>query len=169
MAVDHTNDLILVTCASGKQAPYLLRHLQPKWKRLRLQASSDASVQCLKETYPSAEVVQADMNNREQAAKLVEGVAAIWYVGPSFHPHETQMGYTMIDAAVAESQKPGSKFQHFVYSSVLQTQLRKLLNHDCKRYVEEYLMESGLNFTICLLYTSPSPRDRTRSRMPSSA
>ena len=25
------------------------------------------------------------------------------------------------------------------------------------------------NLTICLLYTSPSPRDRTRSRMPSSA
>ena len=25
------------------------------------------------------------------------------------------------------------------------------------------------NFQICLLYTSPSPRDRTRSRMPSSA
>ena len=26
-----------------------------------------------------------------------------------------------------------------------------------------------LNATSCLLYTSPSPRDRTRSRMPSSA
>ena len=26
-----------------------------------------------------------------------------------------------------------------------------------------------LLWTICLLYTSPSPRDRTRSRMPSSA
>ena len=26
-----------------------------------------------------------------------------------------------------------------------------------------------INTTICLLYTSPSPRDRTRSRMPSSA
>ena len=25
------------------------------------------------------------------------------------------------------------------------------------------------NDTVCLLYTSPSPRDRTRSRMPSSA
>ena len=25
------------------------------------------------------------------------------------------------------------------------------------------------NGTVCLLYTSPSPRDRTRSRMPSSA
>ena len=27
----------------------------------------------------------------------------------------------------------------------------------------------GYNFGTCLLYTSPSPRDRTRSRMPSSA
>ena len=29
-----------------------------------------------------------------------------------------------------------------------------------------YLLRKGNN---CLLYTSPSPRDRTRSRMPSSA
>ena len=28
---------------------------------------------------------------------------------------------------------------------------------------------SAVAFSICLLYTSPSPRDRTRSRMPSSA
>eukprot|EP00657_Telonema_sp_P-1_P002283 TRINITY_DN15366_c0_g1_i1.p2 TRINITY_DN15366_c0_g1~~TRINITY_DN15366_c0_g1_i1.p2 ORF type:complete len:105 (+),score=41.17 TRINITY_DN15366_c0_g1_i1:534-848(+) len=28
---------------------------------------------------------------------------------------------------------------------------------------------SGVHTKICLLYTSPSPRDRTRSRMPSSA
>ena len=27
----------------------------------------------------------------------------------------------------------------------------------------------GINLATCLLYTSPSPRDRTRSRMPSSA
>ena len=28
---------------------------------------------------------------------------------------------------------------------------------------------NGTNKSTCLLYTSPSPRDRTRSRMPSSA
>ena len=28
---------------------------------------------------------------------------------------------------------------------------------------------NGLKSMVCLLYTSPSPRDRTRSRMPSSA
>ena len=31
------------------------------------------------------------------------------------------------------------------------------------------LVEDGAIFYTCLLYTSPSPRDRTRSRMPSSA
>ena len=29
--------------------------------------------------------------------------------------------------------------------------------------------ETGTALSTCLLYTSPSPRDRTRSRMPSSA
>ena len=32
-----------------------------------------------------------------------------------------------------------------------------------------YLLESNSRILGCLLYTSPSPRDRTRSRMPSSA
>ena len=40
--------------------------------------------------------------------------------------------------------------------------------------VEERIQERGAHYSkallpFCLLYTSPSPRDRTRSRMPSSA
>ena len=34
-------------------------------------------------------------------------------------------------------------------------------------FVDVYL--NGVKLAACLLYTSPSPRDRTRSRMPSSA
>jgi uncharacterized protein YbjT (DUF2867 family) len=52
----------------------------------------------------------------------------------------------MIDAARHESRDGALK--HFIYSSVLHPQIRKLMNHDCKRYVEEYLIESGLNYTI---------------------
>ena len=33
------------------------------------------------------------------------------------------------------------------------------------KFVKDYMDE----YKVCLLYTSPSPRDRTRSRMPSSA
>ena len=35
--------------------------------------------------------------------------------------------------------------------------------------LDEILKEKIRNLRVCLLYTSPSPRDRTRSRMPSSA
>ena len=38
-------------------------------------------------------------------------------------------------------------------------------NSELINYCEKILNDLG----ICLLYTSPSPRDRTRSRMPSSA
>ena len=36
-------------------------------------------------------------------------------------------------------------------------------------YYSKIFGESIEDYYICLLYTSPSPRDRTRSRMPSSA
>ena len=35
--------------------------------------------------------------------------------------------------------------------------------------VNEKARKPSLVVKVCLLYTSPSPRDRTRSRMPSSA
>ena len=49
----------------------------------------------------------------------------------------------------------------------MQTQLFFLLS----RYKQQQELQQMDMFTksICLLYTSPSPRDRTRSRMPSSA
>ena len=36
-------------------------------------------------------------------------------------------------------------------------------------YCNEETVSIWVNTSVCLLYTSPSPRDRTRSRMPSSA
>ena len=42
---------------------------------------------------------------------------------------------------------------------------------DSANYIADLFNEIGLNskVTSCLLYTSPSPRDRETSRMPSSA
>ena len=42
------------------------------------------------------------------------------------------------------------------------------LAHDEGRLVDDALGDDA-RVGVCLLYTSPSPRDRTRSRMPSSA
>ena len=43
--------------------------------------------------------------------------------------------------------------------------LRKAIGATRRTILTQFLLESS----VCLLYTSPSPRDRTRSRMPSSA
>ena len=44
--------------------------------------------------------------------------------------------------------------------------LRGLANREPALY---QVGKDGINDNICLLYTSPSPRDRQKSRMPSSA
>ncbi|KAF2089424.1 putative nucleoside-diphosphate-sugar epimerase [Saccharata proteae CBS 121410] len=146
MAIDYGNDLVLLTCASGKQCSHLLPLLYGKCKRLRLVVNSTSSEERLKEHYPQADVTRANLMDFNETKRIMKGVTTVFHIGPSFHPHETEIGYFMVDAA-AEEVKNGN-LQHFIYSSVLNTQLRKMMNHDCKRYVEEYLMESGLNYTI---------------------
>ena len=54
----------------------------------------------------------------------------------------------MIDAAVETYDNGTGPLKHFILSSVLGSQLSKMMNHDCKRKVEEYLMESNLPYTI---------------------
>jgi hypothetical protein len=107
---------------------------------------SASSEERLKAQYPDADVVRGDMSRAEDAKRILSDVTSVLYIGPSLASREAEMGFTMIDAAYQESQQGALK--HFVYSSVLHPQIRKLLNHDCKRYVEEYLIESGLNYTI---------------------
>ena len=55
-------------------------------------------------------------------------------------------------------------------SELLRLTADLLTDPDSRRDYENLLLNgaSGLDLS-CLLYTSPSPRDRTRSRMPSSA
>ena len=43
------------------------------------------------------------------------------------------------------------------------------LNDDLQLLFVSLILDSRATMASCLLYTSPSPRDRTRSRMPSSA
>ena len=53
----------------------------------------------------------------------------------------------------------------------LSRQLREKPDHQLKAWAEKQVLENPLQRSDnhCLLYTSPSPRDGRRSRMPSSA
>ncbi|KAL1845775.1 hypothetical protein Plec18167_004984 [Paecilomyces lecythidis] len=148
MPVDFENDVIALTCASGKQCSRLIPLLYNRWRNIRLIVHSAGSETRLKNQYPNAQILRADLTQPGDIDWIVDGVSTIVHIGPPLHPRETEIGYMMIDAACHHQPQNGGVFKHFIYSSVLHPQLRKLMNHDCKRYVEEYLIESGLQYTI---------------------
>ncbi|KAJ4251433.1 hypothetical protein NW762_011416 [Fusarium torreyae] len=139
-------DLILVFAAGGKQTRLLIPLLAKHYTNLRLVVRSEASQQKLRYQFPGADVVRADQSDAKAVCDAFRGVTAAYYVGPSLHNQEIQNGYAAIDAAIAEQEE--GNFKHFVLSSVLKPGLRKAINHDNKRYIEEYLFESPLNYTV---------------------
>ncbi|MCJ1421939.1 hypothetical protein MMC32_008306 [Xylographa parallela] len=141
------SDLLVITSASGKQATHLLPFL-PSSLRLRLICHSESSADRLRSLHPNAEVLTGDLNSPSFCASILHNATALYHIGPPFHPFETTIGLALVHAASTERGKRNGRFRHFVYSSVLHSSIRKMLNHDCKRYVEEALLESGVPYTI---------------------
>ena len=89
-----------------------------------------------------ADVIIGDFSQPDLISRALKGVEKVYYVCPGIHPLEREIGIAWIDAAKAEGVK------HFVFSSVLHAVLTDLVQHEIKRDVEEYLLSSGLEFTI---------------------
>ena len=140
------SDFLVITSAGGKQASNLLPFL-PESLKLRLVVHSASSATRLRQTYPKAEVLTGDLNFPTFCTEVVRDATALYHIGPPFNSSEKAMGLNLIAAATFE-RRARHRFRHFVYSSVLHSIIQKMLNHDCKRYVEEALVESGLPFTI---------------------
>jgi uncharacterized protein YbjT (DUF2867 family) len=147
MPADPSKDLLLITSATGKQASTLLPLLS-EWKNLRLAVKSKSSTNKLREQYPHAQVIQTDLYSPSNCFSLLQDVSVAIHIGPSYHPHETEIGKMMIDAAAVSYSHGTGPFKHFILSSVLNSQFSKMLNHDCKKEVEEWIMESGIPYTI---------------------
>jgi uncharacterized protein YbjT (DUF2867 family) len=109
---------------------------------------SESSKNKLQQKYPHAEVIQTDLYSPANCASLLKDVTVVIHISPSYHPHETEIGKMMIDAAAGEYANGKGTFKHFILSSVLNSQFSKMLNHDCKKHIEEWIMESGIPYTI---------------------
>ncbi|OBZ76940.1 NAD(P)H azoreductase [Grifola frondosa] len=138
---------ILITGAAGRTSGHVIKALldSPNPPELRLLVRSQAAVDKLKTEFPKlppASFVIGDYLEASTLPPAFKGVDIVFHNGPAFHSQETAMGIALIDAA----KQAGVK--HFVYCSVLFPVLTKLLNHKVKCFVEEYLIESGLNYTI---------------------
>ena len=91
------------------------------------------------------------MSRRKQ---IYEGKAKILYEGPE---PGTLVQYFKDDTTAFNAQKKAT------------LDGKGVLNNRISEYVMLRLGEIGIPTHFCLLYTSPSPRDRQKSRMPSSA
>jgi len=144
-----SSDLLVITAASGQQARRLLASLTSTSPNLslRLICHSAASATRLRQLFPNAEVLTGDLSSPSFCTDILRDATAFYHIGPPFHHAETAMGLNLVTAAKLESTRR-QRFRHFVYSSAIHPIVRKMLNHDAKRYVEEALVESGLPFTI---------------------
>jgi uncharacterized protein YbjT (DUF2867 family) len=88
------------------------------------------------------ETVYADLEDARGLISAAVGADGVFFIGPAFHPRESAMGVTMVNAAKAAG------VRKFIYSAVIHPSLSKLTNHAAKRPVEEALYESGMTFTV---------------------
>ena len=133
--------MILVTAANGNQGKWLIPRLVAAGEQLRTCVRSDASALALRAA-GVVDVVVGDIADPEVLSHAMRGVEKVYYVGPALHPREAEMGFAAIDAA------KDAGVQHFVFSSVLHAIITDLIQHEIKRDLEEYLVSSGLEFTI---------------------
>ena len=134
-------DLITLTCASGKQCAHLIPLLYDNY-RLRLVVNRSESQSRLQKQYPNAEVLTLDLDKANNYTHILKDTNVLLHINPSFHPNEEGIGKGMIDAAIEEGKRDGNVLRHFIFSSVLQSGLRKMLNHGRKAVVEEHLVEN---------------------------
>ncbi len=132
---------VLVTAANGNQGKLLIPRLVAAGVAPRACVRSEESARTLRAAGVS-DVVVGDITDPDVLARAMRGVEKVYYVGPTLHPQERDMGIAAIDAAHAAG------VQHFVFSSVLHAIITDLVQHEIKRDLEEYLLASGLEFTI---------------------
>lgn len=133
--------MILVTGAGGKTGQAVLAALRDRgepvraWVR-RPEQSDEA------ERLGAAESIVGDIQSPLIWAQATEGVRAVYHICPNMYPYETTVGAMALQAA----RRAG--IEHFVYHSVLHPQSEEMPHHWHKLRVEEWIFESGLDFTI---------------------
>ena len=132
---------VLVTAANGNQGKLLIPRLVAAGIAVRACVRSNESARAV-HTAGVADVIAGDITDPALFARAMDGVEKVYFIGPALHPQEREMGLAAIDAARAAG------VGHFVFSSVLHAITTDLLQHVIKRDLEEYLLSSGLEFTI---------------------
>ncbi|CAF1177795.1 unnamed protein product [Didymodactylos carnosus] len=138
------DNLVLVALArSGTSLCLINLLLTNNQLSIRALVRSKEAASKLKEKYRDQfDIVIADFLDPTKLNEAMKHVKSVFHNGPPLHPKEYDMAVAMIDAA----QK--NDVEHFVYCSVAHPQLEQMITHQVKSRIEQYLIESKLNYTI---------------------
>jgi len=139
---------VLITGGNGRTARHLIEVLlnHPHCPDLRVLVRT-GGVEPLKQafpllTQPPHAIVLADYMDERTLTPAFRNVSIVIHNGPSVHQQEAAMATAVVDAA------KHAGVRHFILCSVLHPIRTKLVTHKLKLQVEEYLIESRMNYTI---------------------
>lgn len=132
---------ILVTSSTGLTGRAVVRHLAQKGACVRAMIHSERHAADML-AIGAAETVTASIDNADDMKAAMEGIDAVFYICPTAHPREGEIGIMAIDIASRQGVK------RFVYQSVHNSIEPGLIHHRQKLMVEQHLLESGLNYAI---------------------
>ena len=132
-------------------------------------------VEKLAANFDSNLVLPCDVSNDDHIVELFPKLSAFWNKfdilvhSIAFVPKEALDG-DFVQATTRENFKIAHDVSSYSFTALAKEAL-PYLNNNASLLTVSYLGAERTmpNYNVCLLYTSPSPRDRTRSRMPSSA
>jgi uncharacterized protein YbjT (DUF2867 family) len=131
--------MILIPAATGKTGRLLIEALRRRDEPVRAMARSE-NVHELRTD--GVETFAGDILDPAALREALDGVRGAVFIAPTFTPMEVAMGRSVIDAALAAG------VERFLQFSVAHPQIDFLANHRAKLEVEDYLVNSGLDFTI---------------------
>jgi uncharacterized protein YbjT (DUF2867 family) len=133
--------VIVVTGAAGQTGQAVLRQLRARGIAARAMVSRESSAAKVREA-GAGEVVVGNLRSAADARRALEGASVVYHICPVMSDDELGIGRNLIAAAL------GNKVARFVFHSLVHAQCDALLHHRDKRYVEEALIESGLDYTF---------------------
>lgn len=127
---------IFLNCGGSRTQQAIARALAPAGHRLHRYGRGLADAPGFAQSIPGS------LLDIDALAAAMTGAEVAVHVAPALQDKEVAMGQFAIDAA----RRAG--IDHFVYVSVIHPQIDYLMNHRAKLAVEDYLIGSGLAYTI---------------------
>lgn len=135
------NMKVLVTSATGLTGRSVVKELADRGVCVRAMVHSEARINEM-QALGASQTVIASIENETDLERAMTGMEAVFYICPTAHPEEGNIGRMAVDIA----ERIG--IPRFIYQSVHNSIEPDLPHHRQKLMVEQHLLESKLNYSI---------------------